>query len=286
MNNKYWFYLSAGLCVGMLPAVAQAQSAGAADGASSTDIVVTANKREENLSKVGLTITAIGAAELQTRRVASLEDVASIAPGLIYTPSTTNTPIFTLRGVGFKESSLGVYSAVSVYVDQVPLSFPVLASHSAYDLERIEVLKGPQGTLFGQNSTGGAINYIAAKPTKTFQAGGDISFGRFNAIDANAYVSGPLSDNVRARLAITGRSADGWQRSYTRDDTNGKDSYVAGRLQVEGEFNNLKLNLSVNAWHDNSEPQAQQLIATHEQIGNGGSKAINAPAEVDALRNA
>ena len=102
MNKKIWLYLSAGLCVGFLPAVAQAQES--ANDAASNDIVVTANKREENLSKVGLTITAIGAAELQTRRVASMEDVASIAPGLIYTPSTTNTPIFTLRGVGFNES--------------------------------------------------------------------------------------------------------------------------------------------------------------------------------------
>ena len=286
--KKVWLYVSAGLCAGLvLPTVAQAQQAqAAADENSGADIVVTANKREENLSKVGLTITAIGAAELQTRRVASLEDVAGIAPGLIYTPSTTNTPIFTLRGIGFNESSLGVYPAVSVYVDQVPLSFPVLASHSAYDLERIEVLKGPQGTLFGQNSTGGAINYIAAKPTKTFEAGGDISFGRFNAIDANAYISGPLSDNVRARLAITGRSADGWQYSYTRNDTNGKDSYLAGRLQIEADLGQLKLNLSANAWHDNSQPQAQQLIATHEQIGNGGSKALNAPPENDPGRNA
>jgi outer membrane receptor protein involved in Fe transport len=287
--NKLWLQLSVGFCVGLLPAAAQAQQAqGSADESSSNDIVVTANKREENLSKVGLTITAIGAQALQTRRVSSLEDVAAIAPGLIYTPSTNNTPIFTLRGIGFNESSLGVYPAVSVYVDQTPLPFPVLAMHSAYDLERIEVLKGPQGTLFGQNSTGGAINYIAAKPSKVFEAGGDMSFGRFNAVEGNAYISGPISEHVRGRLAVTGKNADGWQYSYTQpNEKNGKESYLAGRLTLDADVGDtVKLSFSANGWKDTSDPQAQQLIATHEQIGAGFSKVLTAAPLVDDLRNA
>ncbi|WP_375713753.1 TonB-dependent receptor plug domain-containing protein, partial [Sphingobium sp. BS19] len=170
----------------------------AADGSESTvgDIIVTANKREENINKVGLSITAFSGEALAERKITSLQDIASAVPGLSYAASTANTPVFTLRGIGFNESSLGVYPAVSVYVDQAPLPFPVLASHSAYDLERIEVLKGPQGTLFGQNSTGGAINYIAAKPTDTFTAGGDVSYGRFNTIEGNAHISGPITDTL------------------------------------------------------------------------------------------
>jgi outer membrane receptor protein involved in Fe transport len=182
------------------------------------EIVVTANKRQENINKVGLTITAVSGTQLAERKVSSLEDIASLVPGLAYSPSTANTPIFTLRGVGFNESSLGVYPAVSVYIDQAPLSFPVLASHSAYDLERVEVLKGPQGTLFGQNSTGGAINYIAAKPTRTFEAGGDISYGRFNQVEGNAYISGPITDTLRGRISITGLNSDPWQYSVSRGD--------------------------------------------------------------------
>ncbi|WP_324739876.1 TonB-dependent receptor [Tsuneonella sp. CC-YZS046] len=266
--------------VGIIPTLASAQDA-------SNEIIVTANKREQNLNDVGLTVTAIGAEALQNRRVASLEDVASVAPGLIYTPSTNNTPIFTLRGIGFNESSIGVYPAVSVYVDQIPLPFPVMASHSAYDLERIEVLKGPQGTLFGQNSTGGAINYIAAGPTDTFQAGGDISYGRFNAIEGNAYISGPLSDAVGFRLAVNGKNADGWQKAYTRRDTNGKESYVAGRFTLDFEpSDTVNLRFTANGWKDKSDPQAQQLIATHEQIGAGGSKVLTSTPLVDPLRNA
>ena len=271
----------AALAVG-LPNLALAQ-----DENGEADIVVTANKREQNLNDVGMTITAVGSEALQNRRIASLEDVASLAPGLVFTPSANNTPILTLRGVGFNEKSIGVYPAVSVYIDQIPLPFPVLALHSAYDLERIEVLKGPQGTIFGQNSTGGAINYIAARPTDTLQAGGDISYGRFNAIEGNAFISGPLSDRAGFRVALNGRNADGWQKSYTRNGRNGKESYIAGRLTLDVEpTDTLKLSFVANGWRDRSEPQAQQLVAIHEQIGQGGSKDLDAAPLEDALRNA
>ena len=228
------------------------------------DIVVTANKREQNLNDVGLTITAIGAEALATRRVASLEDVASIAPGLIYTPSTNNTPIFTLRGIGFNESSIGVYPAVSVYVDQIPLPFPVLASHSAYDLERIEVLKGPQGTLFGQNSTGGAINLIANKPTDALEAGLSVTYGRFNLIETTGHISGPLSDTLRGRIAFQTHNMDAWQKSFTRpNDRNGKEEYYTGRAILEWEpSDSLRAVATVNAWKDKTQPLALALAAT------------------------
>ncbi|OAO00798.1 hypothetical protein A8B75_18030 [Sphingomonadales bacterium EhC05] len=231
-------------------------------------IVVTANKREQNLNDVGLTITAIGGDELTNRGIVSLEDVASVVPGLAFASSTNSTPIFTLRGVGFNESSLGVYPAVSVYSDQIPLPFPVTASHAAYDLERVEVLKGPQGTLFGQNATGGAINYIAAKPTDYFEAGGDISYGRFNSIGGNAFVSGPLGDNLKGRLAFTGLNSDDWQRSNSRpNDTNGSQSYFAGRMLLDFEpTDRIRLSLNLNGWRDRSDPQAQQLVAVDPQI--------------------
>src|SRR3546814_7266736 len=101
--------------------------------------------------------------------------------------------------------------------------FPILALHEAYELERVEVLKGPQGTLFGQNATGGAINFIAAKPTKSFEAGGDITYGRFNRFEGNAYISGPLSSTLRGRVAISGAEGGDWQTSISRpNDKNGR----------------------------------------------------------------
>ena len=252
----------------------------AAQEAGTGDIIITANKREESLNKVGLTVTAISGATLAERKITSLQDVASIVPGLAFAPSANNTPILTLRGIGFNESSLGVYPAVSVYVDQAPLPFPVLASHAGFDLERIEVLKGPQGTLFGENSTGGAINYIAAKPTRSFRAGGDIGYGRFNRIEGNAFVSGPLSPTMRARFAVSGVHSDGYQISYTRPgDRNGKIKYLTGRALLDWDpVSAVRLSLSLSAWRDRSEPLAGQFILLQPQTpGDEQPQEVAAP---------
>jgi outer membrane receptor protein involved in Fe transport len=259
------FYLSAlaGVSSLVLQDAAFAQSREAlAEEATFGDIIVTANKREQSLSKVGQTITALAGDALRERKITSLEDLASAVPGLSYAPSAGATPILTLRGIGFNEQSLGVYPSVSSYVDEVPLAFPVMTLHSAYDLERVEVLKGPQGTLFGQNATGGAINFVAAKPTDTFQAGGDISYGRFNTIEGSAFISGPVSENAGFRLAVTGLNSDDWQKSVTRDDTNGSRSYVAGRFLFAFEpSSSARFLLNVNGFKDKSDPQAQQWVA-------------------------
>jgi iron complex outermembrane recepter protein len=234
----------------------------ASTGGALEEIVVTANKREEKIDKVGLTITAISAQTLQEQHITSLQDVAAAVPGLSFSPTTTNTPIFTLRGIGYNGNSLGAYPAVTVYMDQAPLPFPVMTSHSAFDLQQIEVLKGPQGTLFGENSTGGAINYIAAKPTDHFEAGGDLSYGNFNSAEENLYVSGPLSSTVSARLAINAFNQDAWQQSYTGHGTNGEMSYQAGRLIVNWSPGNIvNFSLNLNGWIDKSQPQALQYVA-------------------------
>ena len=232
------------------------------------EIIVTANKREEKLNSVGLTVSAISGQALVERRITTLENLASVVPGFSVAPSSSVTPILTLRGVGFDSAALGSYPAVSAYVDQFPLPFPVLALHPAYDLERVEVLKGPQGTLFGQNSTGGAINFIAAKPTSNLQAGGDISYGRFNDVQGNVYVSGPISQNLRGRIAGSFQNRDGWQISSSRPyDRNGAVSFGAGRLILDWDpSERIRFSLNVNGWIDKSEPQAPQFIGLYPLI--------------------
>lgn len=247
------------------------------------EIVVTANKKAENLSDVGLSISAVSGEKLAEQKLTSLEDIASVVPGLVFAPSTTNTPIFTLRGVGFNESSIGVYPATSVYIDEAPLPFPVMASHTAYDLERVEVLKGPQGILFGQNSTGGAINFIAAKPTDELAYGGDVSYGRFDKIEVNGFVSGPLTDALGARLAITSADSDGWQKSATRNEENGAEEYTAIRLLLDFEASETaRISLNLNGWEDKTEPQAQQYIAVSPQVPIDGVTGV-APATLGPI---
>jgi outer membrane receptor protein involved in Fe transport len=234
----------------------------AEDSPELTEIVVTANKREESINKVGLTIQAIGTGDLQQRNLQSLQDLAAAVPGLSYTQTEQSTPVYTLRGVGFYDTSLASYPDVSVYVDQVPLPFPVLTTLTVFDLERIEVLKGPQGILFGNNATGGAINYIAAKPTKELSAGGDLSVGRFSTVQADGFVSGPLTSNLLARVAFNYVKGSGYQISATRPgDTNGAPNTLAGRILLDWTPNDLtRFELNVNGWYDRTEPTAAQYV--------------------------
>jgi iron complex outermembrane recepter protein len=230
------------------------------------EIVVTAEKRSQGINNVGLTITAFTADTLEQQNVKSVQDLANIIPGLSYSQTATNTPVYTLRGVGFNENSLASYSDVAVYVDQVPLPFPALTTQAGLDLNRVEVLKGPQGILYGENATGGAINYIPNKPTDEFEAGVDVGYGRFNDTTVQGFVSGPLSSTVTARVTAMGEYMDPWQYSYTRDDQAGEVKKFAGRLLMDwSPSDRLKVELNLNGWLNESDPQIPQLSTAEPQ---------------------
>lgn len=231
------------------------------------EIVVTAQKRVQNLNDVGLAVSVLGGRVLQERQINSLADLANAVPSLSYATSANNTPVYTLRGVGFYETSLSAYPTVSVYLDEFPLAFPALTKHSAFDLERVEVLKGPQGTLFGQNATGGAINFIAAKPTNRLRTGLSLTYGRFNSAIAEGYVSGPLAQGLKVRLSGRIEQGAGWQISNTRpDDRLGKQRNYMGRLLIDAQpSERLRLQLNLNGWVDKSDTQAPQYIALYPQ---------------------
>src|SRR5882672_3581479 len=192
-------------------ASADARAGSAVTGLS--EIVVTAEKRSEKLSDVPLSITAITGNQLADRGIVSTADLEKLVPGFTYRSSQYGTPIFSIRGIGFYDEQVALEPTVTVYVDQVPLPYARMTEGAALDLERVEVLKGPQGTLFGQNSTGGAVNYIAAKPTSSFEAGVDATYGRFNEFDAGGFVSGPIAEGLGARFAFKSEQRGDWQQS-------------------------------------------------------------------------
>lgn len=239
------------------------------------EIVVTANKREQNLNDVGLAVNVLQADDLRDRQLNTLADIASAIPSLVFTNSAENTPVYTLRGVSFYDTSIGSYGAVSLNMDEVPFTFPILASRIAYDLERVEVLKGPQGTLFGQNATGGAVNFIAAKPTKDLHAGATLTYGRFNEVTAEAFVSGPISDTLTARIAGRFERMDGWQISNSRpDDRNGKvENYMARLLLDFQPADGVRFQANINGSIDKSDTQAAQYIA-FQPAGSGRTPGL------------
>jgi iron complex outermembrane receptor protein len=230
------------------------------------DIIVTAQKRSESIMKVGAPIVALTDAALQEKNIRTPLDIATSVPGLNYSPSNTGTTVYTLRGVGFTDGTLSAYPDVTVYLDQVPLPFPVLAQLANFDLSRAEVLVGPQGTLFGANATGGAINYVAATPTSTLQGGATVDYSRFNNVLVDGFISGPISSNLDFRLAGRVNTGDDWQYSYTRKDTTGHTSTWALRALLDWHpTDRLTLNLDVNGWRDKTDPQQPQFYRLNIQ---------------------
>lgn len=260
-----WLLGGAALAVslGSIPAWAQDSANNGEADIAIGDIIVTAQKRSESLSKVGLTVAAMTGDSLAAQGIRNVQDLANVLPGLSVASTQTSTAVYTLRGVGFYDTALAGYPAVSVYVDEVPLPFPVLTTMAGFDLERVEVLKGPQGILFGQNSTGGAINYIAKKPSHDFKIGASGTFGRFNESDLEAYVGGELSSTLTARLAFKMERADDWQYNYFSrpGDSNGKKRKYGARLGLNWEASDrLTVALNLNGFIDKSDPQAPQYV--------------------------
>lgn len=261
----------------LLPVAAQAQ--GVAPGATPTsnpeaaaapaygDIIVTAQKRSQNLSDVPMSVTAITGDQLASKGISNVQDLARLTPGLSFVESGNSVPVYSLRGVGFFDTAIGSRPTVSVYVDEAPLPFSVMTTGASFDLERVEVLKGPQGTLFGQNATGGAINYIAAKPKDEPGAGITASIARFDTVNVQGYVTGPITSDLDARFAISTTQGNGWQKSYTRNDTLGSPDFTQARLLLNWRpSDRLKIGVNLNGFLDHGDTQAGQLIAVVPQV--------------------
>ncbi|NML89098.1 TonB-dependent receptor [Sphingobium sp. TB-6] len=225
------------------------------------DIIVTATKRAESINDVPMSISAASGDELVKAGIQSANDLGKIVPGFTFTQSAYSTPVYSLRGVGFYNYDIGSTPTVTVYQDEAPLPFSAMTRSASFDLERVEVLKGPQGLLFGSNSTGGAVNYIAARPTDHLTAGADASYGRFDSWDLGGFVSGPVSDNVAVRIAARHEGSGEWQHSATRPgDRNGKRDFTQLRGLIDYNGERLKAKIGFNAFWDKSDVQAAQLI--------------------------
>jgi iron complex outermembrane receptor protein len=255
-----WALLAGVTAAAFLPGpIAFAATATAADQASTVgEIVVTAERTKEDVLNVGINVTALPNAILTENRVTTATDLATLIPNF---DVKTNIPgaqqIITVRGVGLDDFSSSNNSSVGVYVDDIFLSSFAEMDFTLYDMADVEVLKGPQGTLYGRNSTAGAINLISAPPRLgAFDAAATIGYGNFNTFQADGYVNIPVSDQLALRLsAQTDQQGEGYwhsrvlQRDLGRQDVfheRGQLLYQPNDrftvvLKVEGEENNSEI---------------------------------------------
>lgn len=225
------------------------------------EIIVTAQKRSQRLSDVGISIVAQSAEQLQRAGITEASQLAKVTPGFTASESQNGFPIFSIRGVNFNSNQISAAPTVSTYVDEAALPLPAMTGALLLDVERIEILKGPQGTLFGQNATGGSINVIAAKPTSTLAAGLRGEVNHFGQVFLEGFVSGPLSDTLGVRLSGQTTQFGEWQYSRYNNRKNGDQNKGAVRLLVDWEATPaLKFALNLNANYDHGDPQSAQFV--------------------------
>lgn len=187
------------------------------------EIIVTAQRRGQNLKDVGIAITALGSDDLDKLSIDSLEAIATAVSGLdMFRGNGSNNPSLTLRGVGTTNPWINNNQSVAAYVDGAYLPFGSYLTLPMFDLERVEVLKGPQIALYGRNATAGAVNFVSAKPTGETEGYLDISAGDYDKVDVKGAVSGALSDALQVRLAGIYLKGGGYiERMGTVDSTAG-----------------------------------------------------------------
>jgi iron complex outermembrane receptor protein len=212
------------------------------------DIVVTAQRRQERVQDVPISITAISGESLASGEITTIADVARSVPGLQFSAvfQSSNPTIF-LRGVGVNDYNPASSGAVGVSIDDVFLNSSVGQVFNIYDVDRIEVLKGPQGTLFGRNTTGGVINAYTRQPTFEPTVDASFTYGSFDQVFADAAVGGPLIDGVlAARGSVTYHVRDGWARNLVDGARVNDIGMLGGRLQFLLEpMDNLAITLKL-----------------------------------------
>lgn len=256
-----------------IPAAAQStDSSGTAAGVQLDEIIVTAQRRDENLQRVPITVSAVSGEMAEARGIRETADLNIVAPGLNVSRDT-GTPQIYLRGVGSNNATAGQEQAVAVYVDGV--YSPSLAAElgSFADVERIEVLKGPQGTLFGRNATGGLIQIITKEPGDELSGRLSATYANYETVTLNGYIGGPLSENVGASIAANYQNqGKGWGRSTAGFEVQkGEVLNLRGKLVARlGETTKITLTGALNT-NDNDFGDAVQVLTTTLYPALGGS---------------
>lgn len=237
------------------------------------EIVVTAQNREESVQDVPIKMDVIGAEEFKKAGVRNFRDVERLAPTLGITNDNTAVQI-TLRGVGTNSTDEAQDTSIVVNIDGEYINRPSVLNTSLFDMERVEVLRGPQGTLEGRNSTGGAINFITRKPGEAFGSNAQVTVGNFGALGFEGGIDMPLGDTSAIRVAGIYQEHDGYFTSPNNQDTeHGSDEVTGARVSFRADPNDaFSFNLAAE-FVDREAVPANQAFANLNAPGVGPTGA-------------
>lgn len=204
-------------------------------GATVDEVVVTAQKREQNLQDVAGSVSAMGSERLQAEGIDSIGEISSRVPGLDF-GQHNGAAFVTLRGIGLAVDTGVAEPNVAVHVDGVFLPRTTMETLDGLDLERVEVLRGPQGTLYGRNATGGAVNFVSQAPGAEFKSEGQLLVGNYETVEVKGMVTGPFTDTLSGRLSVGyARRGEGYtDNTFTNNDLDRSERFkVRGALRAD-----------------------------------------------------
>ena len=224
------------------------------------EVVVTARKRVESLQDVPIAITTLSADHLARLSAVSLKDIKHAIPSLHYQDRSALQTEITIRGVGGDARNIGIESGVGLYVDGVYAGRTSGYNIDLADIAQIEVLRGPQGTLFGKNTTGGALNITTRKPDENFRASGSIGIGNYSAVRFKGLVSGQLSDKLYGKLVVATWDRDGYLDNLFDGSELQSEDRKAAQLQLRYlPSDDLEINFSADVTTDDQDTILNQL---------------------------
>ena len=234
------------------------------------EVVVTATKKAESIQDLALSIEAFTAEDMEKNLIKDAADLQEVVPGLIADKGIGSGVSYAIRGTGSYGVGAAVVGAVVTSMNGHSVGTGAFYDLGFYDVERIEVLKGPQGTLFGRNAVNGVINVITARPTSEFEGKVDITYGDYNTEELTAVINMPISDTIRSRLAVTSSKRDGFTQNV-RDGSyfNDKDA-MGARLSIDfdiGESSTLKFTHDWSQGSDNRNNIGAPFCESHDLYG-------------------
>ena len=237
--------------------LAAGQGASSAGETELTTIVVTAQKRAEDIQSVGSSIQAFSGKSLEDLGIKSTSDIAQFAPNVsIALPSGAgNQPLISIRGIGLNDYDTNNAGPNGVYLDEVYLSTPSSQTFSTFDLQSVEVLKGPQGTLYGRNTDGGAINLVSVKPSDEFSANLHAEYGSYNTANLEGAIGGEILSGLDGRAAFTINRSEGYVHNLlTGENENGAGSFAVRGMLLFKPIDALKMLFNVHGGQVDNRP--------------------------------
>jgi outer membrane receptor protein involved in Fe transport len=232
-TNKFWLLAAAASAALVGQANAQTPAPTQPEAAESDEIIVTATRREARLQDVPVAVTPVSAELIENSGIRDLQDLTSVAPSLQFNVSENETSATArLRGIGTQGSNPGLESAVGIFIDGVYRARNGVALSDLGEIQQVEVLRGPQGTLFGRNTSAGLINVTTAGPDmEAFGAGLEATYGEFNETRLAGHITGPIADGLGFRLFAAKATRDGFLDSFNaagqKTDVNNRDVWTA-----------------------------------------------------------